>query len=163
MLGLGATVVKHSPNAGLTLRERRRDFPVCQSTLAQCSYQSPNGAVRSSVVGLLCAKPQVGDGDRPSGSQEDRQNGPTILGEVQPCATHVGQNPHLLVTCFASWRHLSSSADGGQRRVRSAASVGRGMISTTVAFRPDLVGFVGSGGFSSSAAATTLMAAWFTW
>jgi hypothetical protein len=38
------------------------------------------------------------------GSQEDSQDGPMILAEVQPCATHVGQNLHLLVGCFDSWR-----------------------------------------------------------
>src|SRR5258705_13740046 len=57
----------------------RRDFTVCQPTLGQSFQQSPNGAVRSSVVGLLCAKPQVGDRDRLGGSQEDSQDGPTIL------------------------------------------------------------------------------------
>jgi hypothetical protein len=53
---------------------------VCQSTNDQSLQQSPYGAVRSSWVGPLCAKPQVGNRDRFGTSQEDIENGEAVVG-----------------------------------------------------------------------------------
>ena len=62
------------------------------------------------------------------------------------------------IVCFDLCAHRSSFGDGRYKRLVGAV-IGRAWISTTVALRRGLVGFVGSGGFSSSAVATTLMAA----